>query len=105
MEITETTKNSIRRFFREEGHQAGEFLTSHFPPVPVRDGSEMPSIPDPAVPIICEAVMVFVAELIQAYIDAGSERDATMENENLFMALEGEIGGWADDYTKYEEEA
>jgi hypothetical protein len=36
-----------------------------------------------------------VAEVIQAYIDAGSERDSTMENEELWAALEGEFGGYA----------
>jgi len=110
MEITEETKQTIHNIFMEAGRKCGDSLTDFFPPVPVVAEDPAPhevcpmGIPDPAVPVICEAVMTFVAELIQSYIDAGSEREATMENEVLFQALEGEIGGWADDHTKYEKE-
>ena len=102
--ITEDTKQAIRLYFTEAGRKAGDDLTALIPPVPVLAEGGSPSIPDPAVPIIVEAIMSFTAEVIQAYIDAGSERDATMGNEALWDALEGEIGGWADDYTKYEKE-
>ena len=102
--ITEDTKQAIHHHFTEAGRKCGEDITALIPPVPMPNGVGGGLIPDPAVPIIAEAIMSFTAEVIQAYIDAGSERDATMENETLFAALEGEIGGWGDDYTKYQKE-
>jgi len=76
----------------DHGRALGHYLAGQYPPV-VMEGLSV--IPDAAVPRFCDAIMVVVAEVIQAYIDAGSEREATMENEDLWHCLEGEFGGWA----------
>jgi hypothetical protein len=97
-----TDQETINRYFEESGRSLGSALTSLYPPVSMDDDGPTNCIPDPAVPIIALAVMTLVAEVLQAYIDAGSEREVTMENEILYSALEGEIGGWGDNYQKYE---
>jgi hypothetical protein len=76
---------------RERGMALGNYLAHIYPP---EDMDGMMVIPDHAVPILCDAIMIVVAEVIQCYIDAGSERESTMENEELFAALEGEFGGY-----------
>jgi hypothetical protein len=108
--ITEAQKEAAMEIFIAAGDQVGKALAQVIPPALMgtdpapHEPSPSWCIPDPAVPHICLATMAFVAEVIQAYINAGSEREAVMENETLYAALEGEYGGWADDYTKYEKE-
>lgn len=43
---------------------------------------------------LAEALLDFVANVISQIIDAGSERDAVNENEELLEALTKEIRGW-----------
>jgi hypothetical protein len=74
------------------GAALGHYLALHFPP---EDMEGMSVIPDAAVPYLCDAILMVVAEVIAVYIDAGSERESTMENEELWAALEGEFGGFA----------
>lgn len=97
-----TDQETINYHFQEHGRALGTTLTTFYSPVSLEDDGPTNCIPDPAVPIIAVAVMTLVAEVLQAYIDAGSEREVTMENEILYSALEGEIGGWGDNYQKYE---
>ena len=73
------------------GAALGHYLAQHYPP---EDMNGMQLIPDAAVPVLCDAVLMVVAEVIAVYIDAGSERESTMENEVLWAALEGEFGGY-----------
>lgn len=53
-------------------------------------------IPYEAVEEVAEAMQLEIANAIQLWIDAGSERDATMENEQLREALIAELFGWSD---------
>jgi hypothetical protein len=46
---------------------------------------------------LTELYMVAFAESIQAWIDAGSERDAVMENESLREQLHKELHSWSND--------
>ena len=44
---------------------------------------------------LAEALQGFVADVIAQVLDAGSERDAVMENDALRVVLEVELAGWA----------
>lgn len=71
------------------GYTVGTVLESKFP-------ARNRMIPHEAVDPIANAIQMIVAEAIQAWIDAGSERDAVMENEQLHNALVAEVFGWSD---------
>jgi len=43
---------------------------------------------------LADALLDFVANVISGILDAGSERDAVNENEDLLEALTKEIRGW-----------
>lgn len=49
-----------------------------------------------AVEPIANELQDFIAEVISSLIDAGSERDAVNESEDLHTALTNELKGWAD---------
>ena len=44
---------------------------------------------------ISEHLTGFIAEVLQAWLDAGSERDVTLEN--LYDPIHKEVGSWAVD--------
>src|SRR3974377_537941 len=46
------------------------------------------------VPVIAELLQEIVANTVSTLIDAGSERDAVMENEDLYGELVAELEGW-----------
>jgi hypothetical protein len=41
-------------------------------------------------------VLALIADLVVEYIDAGSEREAVMENEQLHDAICNELLGWTE---------
>jgi hypothetical protein len=49
---------------------------------------------------LTDQVVVFIAELIQAFINAGSEREVTYENDALRNAIYEELRGWSSAYDK-----
>jgi len=51
-------------------------------------------IPAEAIEGITTALMTVVAEVIQAWIDAGSERDVVMEDEKLRTAIQEQLAQW-----------
>lgn len=51
------------------------------------------AIPDEAVTPIADAITLVVAEIIQSWINAGSERDNTLEE--LGPAIEAHVRSWA----------
>lgn len=53
-------------------------------------------IPQGAVEPITDQLVTVIAEVIQSWIDAGSEREVTMENETLHQAIYDELKGWSD---------
>ena len=71
------------------GGLMGEVLESYFP----RNGL---FVPHESVEPIADAMQAIIAEALQAWIDAGSEREVTMENEQLREALVAEVFGWSD---------
>lgn len=63
----------------------------------IRKKSKFPnghSIPKEVVPLLTHTMVGIIAELIQEYIDAGSEREVTFENEELYKAIYTEFQGW-----------
>src|SRR5215470_5403835 len=52
-------------------------------------------IPADHLDAITEGLVQVIAEVIQVWIDAGSEREVTMENEGLFRAIRDELAGWS----------
>jgi hypothetical protein len=46
---------------------------------------------------LAHALLDFVANVVASVIDAGSERDAVNENEELLLALTNELKGWTVD--------
>ena len=61
-------------------------------PVPVPN-QDVTGLPAAAVPVLATVLTEIVAEVIQYYIDAGSERDVT--HECLGPAIENELWGWS----------
>jgi len=66
-------------------HRIGNDLATEFPPVDR-------AIPAEAVTTIADTITLIVAEILQSWIDAGSERDVTMEE--LGPAIEAHVRGW-----------
>lgn len=46
------------------------------------------------VELAADCIMWYSAELIASLLDAGSEREAVMESQELRSAIEEELGGW-----------
>jgi hypothetical protein len=44
--------------------------------------------------VITETLQAVIAEVVATLIDAGSERDAVMENDELTLAIRNELYGW-----------
>lgn len=79
------------------GSMIGQILSNAVPPVPV-EGAQ--GIPGEFVDDLAECFLIVIAEAIQSWIDAGSERDVTMGNDDLFNALRNELKSWS---TRWEE--
>lgn len=48
-----------------------------------------------AIPVLATELQSLIAEVIASLINAGSERDAVMENEALANAITEELKGWS----------
>jgi hypothetical protein len=70
----------------------GKALTDKAPPVAREVGK---FIPAEHLDLITESLVAMIAETIQAWIDAGSERDAVMENYELYDTIRAELRGWS----------
>jgi hypothetical protein len=64
-------------------------------PTEYREGTSAPLIPDDAVEVMTEITVLFIADFIQAYIDAGSEREATYEDDDLREAIRKSYNDWS----------
>lgn len=49
-----------------------------------------------AVDTIADAIQSLIAEVVTTLIDAGSEREAVLENEELRSAITKELKGWTE---------
>jgi hypothetical protein len=85
----------------QENHMGEQWIRNHASSIGVHLEHRYPRtegrfIPQNHVEDIAIALQGVIAEVIQAWIDAGSERDVTMENEELFRAIYDELKGWSD---------
>jgi len=85
--------NTAGPTIRKSADLIGKMLTSQFPPDPLEFSPYQGSIPDDAVPLIAWALTAVVAEVLQSYLNAGSESDAI--HESLGPMMEAEIREWA----------
>lgn len=75
------------------GHNVGDALARQFPPL--HHPTNGPCIPFNHLDAITEGFMLVIAEAIQSWIDAGSEREAVMEAEDLHAAIHDELRSWS----------
>lgn len=76
---------------RPHVYAIAETITARYPAVE-RNG--YPCVPSAHVEAISEHLTMIVAEVIQAYIDAGSERDVTLEE--LGPQISDHLNGWTE---------
>lgn len=80
-------------------HLADDFLNSHYPDdwcrKPLPDSSQF-SIDPAKLDDLVDNLQLFIADVVAAILDAGSEREAVMENEELRAALTSELRGWTE---------
>ena len=77
----------------EHANAIGDILVRRFPPV-VADGmTDACAIPVEAVWAVSEEISLVVANILQAWLDAGSERENTMEE--LIGPIEDHIRSWS----------
>lgn len=58
------------------------------------EGTGINIINDETIPLIATCLLDTIACLIATLIDAGSERDAVNESDELLLALTTELNGW-----------
>lgn len=71
-----------------------DILSKRYPAVPHRMDDSIPTIPSKYCEAIATQLTMVVAEVIQSWIDAGSERDVTLEE--LQPEIEKHLIGWSD---------
>lgn len=90
--------------FTEENNaiEAGGLASDHVPDEflgdPVLIQGTATGIPTEAVPYLTIMTQAFIADVIQHYIDAGSERDVIMEDEELYLVLNRVFRDWSPDW-------
>jgi hypothetical protein len=78
----------LRENLRRYAQQVGAALENTYP-------AENRAIPNYAVDEISEHLTGFIAEVLQTWLDAGSERDVTLEN--LYDPIRREVASWSVD--------
>lgn len=58
------------------------------------DGHGCGGVVEGTVRAVTEDLVMVVAEIMQSWLDAGSEREVTFENEALADGLMDEVNGW-----------
>jgi len=69
---------------------AGAFATNVF----LHFNDDRRAIPNEDIPNLTFTMVSLIAEIIQLYIDAGSERDITFEDQDLATAIFNAFKGW-----------
>jgi len=88
--------NELTTRMREIGMEMGNAIKAKYPAV-MPLGTDGPAcIPGDNLEEITEAMMTALAEAVQSWIDAGSERDAFMDNDRLEFELGAELQDWSD---------
>jgi hypothetical protein len=88
MTTEEMDKAILRENLNRLAQQTGTVLESAYPAVDR-------AIPNDATDAIAEHLTGFIAEVLQSWLDAGSERDVTLEN--LFDPIHREVASWSVD--------
>jgi hypothetical protein len=74
---------------------AEDFLNEHFPENWARrDYGSHYAISEDDAPHLAEMIQDLIANIVASILDAGSERDAVNENEELRAAIDSELDGW-----------
>lgn len=73
--------------------QIGQELEARYPAVPI-EGTGLGLIPDTHAAAISEEITAVVAQILQSWLNAGSERDVTLEE--LYDPIAAHISGWTD---------
>lgn len=84
--------NAAWKLAREPAQRIGDLLQEMFP-VPDPSPVDCPCIPKEHAEVIAETLTAVIAEILQSWLDAGSERDSTMEE--LFDPIHAHLRGWA----------
>jgi hypothetical protein len=71
-----------------------EDLTDHIVQSDSPNWGQGPTFDDEAVELIADRLQAFIASVIASLIDAGSEREAIMEDEKLSSALHNVLKEW-----------
>jgi hypothetical protein len=74
----------------ELANKIGELLVKQYPPNPGTLG-----VPSQHAVFVSNDITAVVAEILQSYLDAGSERDVTIEE--LGPAIEAHVQSWVDE--------
>ena len=79
---------AMHQLIYDEASKIGEALVELYPP-----NTKM-LVPAQHTPAIADQITYLVAEILQSYLDAGSERENTMEE--LGPVIEAHVKGWDD---------
>lgn len=94
VDISTQDANLAQQLASKAAEAVWERMVAHYPPVnlgPEQGGAD--AVPNEGVQFVSAIITSFAAELLQAYLDAGSERDAT--HECLGPYVEAEVWGWS----------
>lgn len=75
--------------------QIGMNMARVWPAVAPSEGEIACAVPADKVEVIAEVMMAVVAEMLQAWLNAGSEREVTLENEDLRQMLVDKVRSWS----------
>jgi len=78
--------NELWQQIRSKAAEVGEILLERYPV------TEVDSIPAEGAEVIADVLTMFIAEVVQCYINAGSEREVTLEE--LGPVIEEHIKSW-----------
>lgn len=75
-----------------KAEEIGNILAEKYPAVG-QDPDYKCYIPEKGVTVVSEVITMMVAEILQSWLDAGSEREVTLEE--LGSAIEEHVKGWS----------
>lgn len=75
------------------GHDLGETLATNYPAVQHPDN--LGCVPAAHLDALTDHLLVMLAETIQSWIHAGSERDVTISDEELYIAIRNHLKEWS----------
>jgi hypothetical protein len=78
------------------GSLIGTILSSIVPPIQPTPEDPPVAIPSSYVTDLTECFQIVIAEALQAWLDAGSERDVTMEDDDLYRAIRKHLWSWSE---------